>query len=63
MVIELLITINKIDVLQTPKRIQRWVLGETTKEEKNWGTLLNLQCFGGRRVCWSSGMGLGQTHK
>jgi hypothetical protein len=25
--------------------------------------LLNSQHFGGRRACWSSGMGLGRTHK
>ncbi len=34
---------------------------ETTEEEENWGMFLNSQHFGGRGVCWSSRIGLGQT--
>jgi hypothetical protein len=33
------------------------------EEEESWGTFPNLQHFGGKRVCWSSGMGLGWIHK
>jgi hypothetical protein len=32
-------------------------------KKKNWGTILNLQHLEGRRVCWSSEMGLKRTHK
>jgi hypothetical protein len=37
MVIELLITINKIDALRTPKRIQRWVLERNNERRKELG--------------------------
>jgi hypothetical protein len=34
-----------------------------TKKEESWGMFPNSQHFRGRKVCWSSEMGLGQTHK
>jgi hypothetical protein len=33
--------------------------GENYGMIRNWGMLLGLQHFGGGRVCWSFGMGLG----
>ncbi len=33
--------------------------GENNERKRNWGTLPSSQHFGGRGVCWSSGMGLG----
>jgi hypothetical protein len=36
---------------------------KTIEEEKSWGTFFNSQHFEGRKVCWSSRMGLGQIHK
>jgi hypothetical protein len=37
-------------------RVKQW-------EINNQSTFLNSQHFEGRRACWSSRMGLGQTHK
>jgi hypothetical protein len=48
---------------QTPQETKGVSQKETLKEEKSWGTLPNLQHFGGRRVCWNSRTGLGRTHK
>jgi hypothetical protein len=33
------------------------------KEKESWATFSNSHHFGGKRACWSSGMGLGWTHK
>ncbi len=40
-----------------------WVLEQNNKKQKSWGKFINSQHFKGRRVCWSYGMGLRQTHK
>ncbi len=34
--------------------------GEDNGKRRSWGALPSLQHFGGRRVCWSSEMGLGR---
>ncbi len=35
-------------------------MSENIERVRNWGTLLDLQHFGVRRTCWSSGMRLGR---
>jgi hypothetical protein len=37
--------------------------GENSRRIKSWGTLLDLQHFGSRRACWSSGMGTRTSDK
>jgi hypothetical protein len=37
-----------------------WVWNETNERIRSWGMLLSSQHFGGRRVCWSYGTGLGR---
>jgi hypothetical protein len=41
-------------------RLKRQYEVKTTKEQRVRGTLFGFQHFGGRRACWSSGMGLGR---
>ncbi len=37
--------------------------GENNGRTRSWGTLLDSQHFGGRRACWSSGMGTRKSDK
>jgi hypothetical protein len=37
--------------------------GENNGRIRSWGTLLGSQHFGGKRVCWSSGMGTRKSDK
>jgi hypothetical protein len=37
--------------------------GENNERIRSWGTLPNLQHFGGRGVCWNSGMGTRKSDK
>jgi len=62
------ITTNKIQNLIwcAPKLFKRpkgGVQSEIMEEKDSWGMLPNSQHFGGRRVCWSSEIKLGWTHK
>ncbi len=50
----------------TPKLLKRLKGGsqnETVEEEESWGMFPNSKHFRGRRMCLSSRMGLGWTHK
>jgi hypothetical protein len=46
-----------------PNSSKDWVPERNNRKKKSWSTFPNSQHFMGRRACWSSGMGLGRTHK